>query len=178
MTLSEVLRNGKLVCFATGLIGCATAAEPMVSMHQDSSLSRYTLLEVPPVTDESGQKADFDPASVVTEELRSQLAVHGLTVAADDTTAGSDALIVKSSLIAYNPGNPAKAWVGMASGSAEATVKTTLIDKKSGDVIGTMITPQNETAGLYGYAIPLSRLVLKSVAKGIADDLSKRIGGS
>ena len=168
-----------LVVFFTAatLAGCTPAAETVTSMHAVGPVPAYSALQVQPVTNDTGNASASDPAAALTEKISAELQERGYRVL-NGNQAPSDALIVKCSLVSYQAGDPMRAWLTVQGGQAQATVKTILIDKKSGRVLATMLTPASFAAGLYGYAIPPDQYVLNSVAKGIANEIDARVKNS
>jgi hypothetical protein len=143
-------------------------------MHGTEPVGRYSTLQVEPVTNDTGNTFDSDPAAALTHKITEELEARGYTVT-DTAHAPPDALIVKCSLVSYEPGSPIKAWFGAQGGQAHATVKTSLIDKKSGRVLATMLTPASFAAGLFGYAMSPEQIVVTSAAKGIANEIDARL---
>lgn len=169
--------------------GCAAqGASSMVSMHQDAPLAHYSLIEIAPVSNDV-RMGSTDAAALLAQDLHSEFVSLGYTVA-DNTSTAPDALILRCAIMKYNPGNFAEAWAGMEKGHPSITIKTALIDKKTDTVVGTMLTPVTIHTGdvvqniLFPITIigtvaqsasPIDQNMMSYVAKGIADEIDKRL---
>ena len=83
-------------------------------------------------------------------------------------------LIIKSSLVTYEPGNAAKRWLLLGTGKTRATVRTSLIDKMTGKSIGEIVINEEAVGGGL-YSVGAYKWILKVVAKGIANEIDNKI---
>jgi Domain of unknown function (DUF4410) len=180
--------NGWFVCavFAmTVLWGCAAEPEPLAT-EAGVSLAGRTNLAVAPASNDTGQNYDFDVAGALTEDLKSALQAKGYTVS-DPKAAPPDALIIQSSLLSYAPGNAAERVVG--AGTTETRVKTTAVDKKTGEPVGDLLTTKQVGGSPIALLCPAcavatvagtigeDKRILKSVADEVATAIDRRIKG-
>ena len=169
------------------LWGCATPAPPQLVIEPGASLTGYKNLAVAPVTNDTGQKFDFDFVGAFTGYLKGALTAKGYDVT-DASAAPSDALIIQCSFLTYEPGNAVER--GFGAGATVAIVKTTIIDKKSGKPVADMVSTKRIGAGTLGLPIliaPLSvpleaaatagayKSVLQKVANDVATAIDKKI---
>ena len=155
------------------LVGCS--APPELVMQPGASLSGRILLAVAPAVNDTGQTYELDIAGVFTDDLASALRSKGYIVT-DSNTAPADAVIVQCSFITYAPGNAFQRWLAPGWGATEATVKTSLIDKNTGSVVGGMLTrKQVESGGLL--SLGAYKYILQRVADDVAEAIDKKIKG-
>jgi len=154
--------------------GCATE-RPMVRMEKGASLTGYKLVEVTPVSNETGRTYDFEVTDVITQYIKSSLQEKGFTVA-EITSAEENVIILKSSLTSYEPGSAFKRWLLPGYGKTQCTLKTSLIDKKTGKILGEMVAA--EAVGSGGlYSIGADKWILNVVAKSISDEIDRKVKG-
>ncbi len=158
----------------------------MVRMEKGVSLSEYKVFEVMPVSNETGKTFEFDVADELTQHIKAKIKDKGYVINERKEVKDS-VLVIKSSLITYEPGSAAKRFLG--GGKTRATVRTSLIDKMTGKVIGEIVSVE-EVGGKYvemwGFEYnPVDALsnvgaykrILGVVAKGIANEIDKNIKG-
>jgi hypothetical protein len=155
------------------LIGCA--AETALRMEEGVSLAGYKVFEVVPVSNETGKTFKFDVAAELTKQLKLKLEEKGYDVAGEGSV-GEDVLIVNSNLMSYAPGSALMRWVVPGAGATQAVVKTSLIDKKTGTVMGEMATSESVSSGGL-FSIGADKWVVGVVATGIADEIDKQVKG-
>jgi Domain of unknown function (DUF4410) len=155
--------------------GCTAPSPPELTMQPGASLSASTLLAVAPASNDTGQTYELDITGVFTDDLRSALRSKGYTVA-DSNTAPPNAVIVQCSFISYAPGNAAQRWIFPGLGPTEATVKTSLIDENTGNVLGGMLTRKEVTGGGL-LSVGAYKFILQHVANDVADAIDKKIKG-
>lgn len=162
------------------LFGCTIAPEPKVWMEKGATLKHYRGFEVMPAQNETGKTFDVDVAAILTEQLVSKLRAKSYTVNAEGQEP-QDVLTLRSSVVKYESG----------SGSAECIVRTVLIDRKTGKLLGEMVTGHSvDAAAAFAGGLligpiwgPLnlagsmaqSQKILDTIATGIVDELEKRI---
>lgn len=154
--------------------GCVTS-KPMVSMVKDVSFAGYKVFEIPPVLDETGKTFEFDVADTLTQSIRSQLRDKGYIVS-DGTATLDEVLIIKSSLLSYEPGSAFKRWLAPGFGKTQATVKTSLIDKRTGKVRGELVSAETVSGGGL-YSAGADKRILEAIAEGIVDEIEKKVKG-
>ncbi len=154
------------------IAGCVTS-KPMVSMMQGVSLTGYKMFEVHPVLNETGKTFEFDVTDTLTQNIKSKLRDKGYIVS-DGTAPSEEILIIKSSLLSYEPGSAFKRWLAPGFGKTQATVKTLLIDKRTGKVIGEMVSAEAVSAGGL-YSAGADKRILDAIAEGIADEIEKKV---
>jgi len=159
--------------------GCATEPQPQLVTDPGVSLAGYKELEVAPAVNNTGQTFDFDFVSVFTEDLKSALQAKGYHVS-NVNGSTPDALIVQCTFVTYSPGNATERMVG--AGTTEATVKTTVVDKKSGKAVGDMVTTK-KIGGGFPLLCPACAVIVaastigeyKRILQGVADDVASAI---
>lgn len=156
------------------LCGCV-AAKPMVSMEKGVSLKTYKIFEVAPAINETGETFEFDVTGELTQKLKSRLKEKGYIVAEENNSEASEnVLVLQNSLMDYKPGNAFGRWLMPGAGVTQATVKTSLIDKKTENIIGEMVTSESVAAGGL-YSVGAYKQILDTIAKGIANEIDKRM---
>jgi hypothetical protein len=164
-----------IVCLIFVFISGCVSSKPMVSMRGNVSLAGYKSFEVEPVLNETGKKFDFDVSGKLTEEIKSKMIEKGFVVS-ERTSSSAQVLIIKSSLISYEPGNAFKRWILPGFGKTQATVKTSLIDKKTGKVLGELVSAETVSAGGL-YSAGADKRILDAIAEGIVDEIEKKAKG-
>lgn len=157
------------------LTGCATEQPQLVTV-PGVSLAGYKTLAVAPASNDTGQSSDFDFAAIFTDDLKSALQAKGYDVS-DANAAPADALIVQCSFVNYAPGNAFQRWLLPGLGTTQTTVKTTLIDKKTGKALGDMVTIKAITGGFFG-GVGGYRSILESVASDVSTAIDNKIKGA
>lgn len=156
------------------IAGCVTS-KPMVSMMEGVSLTGYKMFEVHPVLNETGKTFEFDVADTLTQNIKSKLKDKGYIVS-DGTETSKEVLIIKSSLLSYEPGSAFKRWIAPGFGKTQATVKTLLIDKRTGKVLGELVSAEAVSAGGL-YSAGADKRILDAIAEGLADEIEKKVKG-
>jgi hypothetical protein len=156
------------------VIGCA-AAKPAVWMEKGVSLSGYKVFEVMPVSNETGKTFEFDVANELTQHIKSKLKDKGYIIS-EEKKAVEGVLIIKSSLIVYEPGSAFKRWILTGLGKTQCTLKTSLVDKKTGKVLGEMLAAEEVSSGGL-YSIEADKWILNVVAKSISDEIDRKVKG-
>jgi hypothetical protein len=94
---------------------------------------------------------------------------------ADIVVGLENVLILKSSLTEYEPGSPIVLLASPFYGATICTVRSSLIDKRTGNALGEIIVPR--TVGGGGPKFGADRRILEAVASDIVDEVDKRIKG-
>jgi len=127
------------------------------------SLSGYQAFEVSPVSNETGRAFDFDVAAEITRHIVSKLRQEGLNV----TDTSGKTLVIKSRLTLYET---------RVAGTANCTVRSTLIDKDTGRLLGEIVAARSVSAGgLPQLGLKPERAVLEMVADEIVAQIEGRI---
>jgi len=156
-------------------IGSCATGTPMTAIYEGASLTGYKTVEITPVSNDTGKTLDFDVAAAITQHLRSLMQSKGYRLA--DTVAGSDdVLILKSSLAEYESGSALVRWFATFEGATICTVRSSLIDKRTGNALGEIIVPRIVSGGGL-YSVGADRWILGVVASDIVDEVDKRIRG-
>lgn len=156
------------------LSGCVTS-KPMVFTDKKVSLVDYKVFEVPAVLNETGKTFEFDVADTLTQNIKSKLIGKGYIVS-DGTATSEQVLTIKSSLLSYESGSAFKRWLAPGFGKTQATVKTSLIDKKTGKVLEELVSAETVSAGGL-YSAGADKRVLEVIAEGIVDEIEKKAKG-
>ncbi len=168
--------------------GCFPHQKLMVWMENGVSLSEYKVFEVMPVSNETGKTFEFDVADELTQHIKAKIKDKGYVIN-ERKEAKDSVLVIKSSLITYKPGSTATRLLLPGGGKTRATVRTSLIDKMTGKVIGEMVSVEEvggEYVEMWGFEYnPVDALsnvgaykwILGVVAKGIANEIDKNVKG-
>ncbi len=169
--------------------GCSIRQKLMVRMENGVSLSEYKVFEVMPVSNETGKTVEFDVADELTQHIKAKIKDKGYVINERKEVKDS-VLVIKSSLMAYEPGNAAvrSTFPGIIPvpgiGDTRAIVRTSFIDKMTGKVIGEMVT--TEQVGTLGslwvhefpiFTVGAYKKILGVIAKAIANEIDKNVKG-
>jgi hypothetical protein len=153
------------------LCGCV-AAKPMVSMEEGAFLKTYKVFQVAPAINETGETFEFDVTGELTNKVKLRLTEKGYKV--EEVSASEGVLVIKNSLMDYEAGNAAGRWLAPGVGVTQATVKTSLIDKTTGTIIGEMVTSESVSGGGL-FSVGAYKQILDTIAKGIANEIDTRM---
>jgi hypothetical protein len=191
--LPAKLRWARYLLLLLFVYGCSETTQ--ITSEPGASLSDYHVLEVAPVTNDTGQIFSFDIASFFTDELQSDLRSKGYEIAGHEQSQAK-ILIIKCSIVSYSPGSAGKKAAAVALGllpggyfvtpKDTTTVKATLIDPQTGKTLADIVSNQSETeSGLLpptsfgnGHGISListEKLVLREAAWGVASRIDEKI---
>lgn len=164
------LRVLLLLLFGLFMGGCA-AGTSVVSIDKNASFSGYQGVEVLPVVNETGTTFGFDVPGEITTRLTQNLQKEGVVVI--DGKQSSDAiLVIRTSLLVYEPGNAFARWAVPGAGKTNCTIKSILVDKQTGKTRGEILVPKEiGTGGLY--SIGADKRILGDVAATMVDELKK-----
>lgn len=154
--------------------GCVTS-KPMVYMQRDASLANYNIFEVPPMRNLSGKTYKFDVSNTLTQHIKSKLKDKGFAIFNGRTIVGKT-LVIKTSLISYEPGSAIKRWFAPGFGKTQVTVETILIDKKTRRTLGEFISADTVSSGGL-FSAGADKSILDSTAAGIVGEIEKIIKG-
>ena len=147
----------------------------MVSMVEGVSLASYKVFEVQPVLNETGKSYEFDVAGTLTQNIKSKFRDKGYLVS-DETATSEEVLIIKSILLSYDPGSALKRWLIPGFGKTQATVKTSLLDKNTGKMLGEFVSADAVSAGGL-YSAGADKRILDAIAGGIVNEIEKKAKG-
>ena len=136
--------------FVTGPVFAALGS-PIVWLADDVSLKGYTQVILYPVSNDTGERFEFDVAAAIADSVRTALSEAGLQIIDhDESESEDDALILKSSIVFYAPGSVGGRWIGMGGGAAVCILRTYVIAKDSDEIMGEIIVAkQVATGGLF-----------------------------
>lgn len=167
------MKDTHFLIFFLFLVVIACTSEPAVRIEEDYSLINYEVIDVVFAENVTGETFDFDIAEALTKHLKLQLKQKGYLIT-QDIEKDENVLIVKSSIVSYNPGSAFKRWLMPGAGKTQATVRTSLIDKKSGIIIGEMVNSEAVSSGGL-YSVGANKWILEVIAKGIASEIDERL---
>jgi hypothetical protein len=144
-------------------------------MVEDVSLADYKVFEVPPVLNATGKTFEFDVADILTQNIKSKLGGKGYTVS-DGSATLEQVVIIKSSLLSYEPGDAFKRWLAPGYGKTQATVRTSLIDKRTGKLLAELVSADAVSAGGL-YSAGADKRILDAIAEGVVDAIEKKARG-
>lgn len=165
-------KNFILVFFLLLFLGGCVAAQPMVSMEEGASLKTYKVFEVIPAINETGETFEFDVTGELTNKVKLRLSDLGYKV--EEVNLSEGVLVIKNSLMDYEAGNAAGRWLAPGVGVTQATVKTSLIDKTTGTIIGEMVTSESVSGGGL-FSVGAYKQILDTIAKGIVNEIDTRM---
>ncbi len=155
----------------TGRIG-----KSMVRWTKGISLAEYKAFEVIPVSNETGNTYDFDVTDLITQEIMSNLKDKGYVITEESSTE-KNVIIIKSRLLAFDTGITIKQLVlADKLGTPQATVKTSLIDKRTGKVVGLIMTHEKDNRVLAGASGKLILNIAKAITKEIDNKFKEKEG--
>jgi len=127
-------------------------------------LSGYNAFEVMPVSNDTGEIFDSDVAAEITRHIILRLRQEGFNIA---ETPGST-VIIKTSLTYYEVSR---------TGRATCTIKSMLIDKRTGKGLGEILTTRSVTVGgLSQLGLEADRAVLEMAVEDIVTQLERKTG--
>jgi len=165
-------KNFILVFFLLLFLGGCVATQPMVSMEEGASLKNYKVFEVIPAINETGETFEFDVTGELTNKVKLRLSDLGYKV--EEVNLSEGVLVIKNSLMDYEAGNAAGRWLAPGVGVTQATVKTSLIDKTTGTIIGEMVTSESVSGGGL-FSVGAYKQILDTIAKGIVNEIDTRM---
>lgn len=154
--------------------GCATE-KPMTRMEKGSSLAGYKVIEVTPVLNETGKAINFEVTDALTQYIKASLQEKGFLVS-EILGSEENVMILKNHLTSYEPGSAFKRWVLPGLGKTQCTLKTSLIDRKTGKVLAEMVAAEEVGSGGL-YSIGADKWILNVVARSISDEIDRKVKG-
>ena len=153
----------------------ADLGKPIVWLADDVSLAGHKQVVVHPVSNDTGEKFEFEVANIMTETIRNELIEAGLEVLDPNTSQEENQMIVmENSLIFYTPGNISGRWVGFGGGASICILRTYLMDNKTDEVIGEIIVAKQVSGGGLFSAGAEKSIPVKTAKKAV-DQLVKLV---
>jgi hypothetical protein len=144
-------------------------------MEDGVSLSRYKAFEIATASNDTGEPLESDVTDTLTADIKSELEARGYKVA-ETSAEPEDVLRIEAHLLDYKPGSAFARWLAPGAGKTQIIVRTFLIDKKTGEQIGEFISDEAVTEGGL-FTLGADVYTLKSIAKGIADQIDQQMKG-
>jgi hypothetical protein len=191
---SKLLGGVPILFLLASTCGCASSPTQL-TMQPGASLSEYRIFEVDPASNDTGQTFSFDVSEFFTGELQDDLRNKGYVVASQSDAPGN-ILIVKCSIVSYSAGTVGKKAaaevLGLVPGGFlmmpkdSTTVKTKLVDQKTGKVMADLVSNEAETeSGIMpptsfgnGHGISMissQKLVLREAAWAVASKIDEQM---
>jgi hypothetical protein len=145
--------------------GCAAKKPPPEI--PDIPLSSYSLFELPPVANKSGNPAGVEAAQIIGEGIGIELKNRGYNIV-NSAPPESEPLLIKCDLTGYQPDTSSS-----NSGTTAITLKVTFVDLKNGHVRGEFDDAQNVQGG----GLQSDRDILLGFAKGAGIQIDSRVKG-
>ena len=154
------------------LAGCATG-KPVVWTEEGVSLSSYRTVRVGEVANATGQASADPVAQALTRGIRDRLREQGIHLS-DDANGGDATLVFESRLDLYAPGNAFSRWVTPGEGTTQCRVVGDLLDGRTHDQLGVVLSDRAVSGGGLLSAGADSRIV-EVVASDIADGIAREL---
>lgn len=157
------------------LSGCAAFARSEPIVYWDPRAPRIDRpLVVEPAVNATGFALDPDIAGTVADELRTRLRDRNLI---RDSASGStaDAIAVRTFVIAYDPGNAVQRWAAPGWGTTYCTLRTTLVDQRTGETVGEIVVDKSVGVGGF-YTVGADRWIVGATVDEIADEIARKLG--
>jgi hypothetical protein len=168
-----MINSASILCLLVSLLVSGCASTPAVRMESAEPLRKYGIFEVEPVSNDTGKTFAFDIAEEFANQIRSQLESKGYIVASG-SGGTDDALIIRCSIASYAPGSAFTRWLAPGAGKTQATVLTSLVDKRTGSAVGEMLSAEAVGGGGL-YSVGADRWILEKIAKGIVEKIEERM---
>lgn len=163
-----------LTIFSNTIAYAATTKGIVEWLSADADFSNVRVIELHATTNATGKFLDKDIIDGITETLRKKITDAGI-VSTDSGANNKPAIVVKTSVLHYEPGSVGGRWIGFGGGAAVCILRSNLIDAETGYLLGDLIgTHQVEVGGLFSAGAHLT--VSKSSAKKIAERILELFG--
>ena len=144
-----------------------------VWVNPDASFSKYKTITVDNFTNSTDKKSsEYDITGKLTNLLKSNLANKRFVLVSAGEKPDNN-LIVKCDIVYFEPGSAFERWFGggMFGGAIQLSIRTTLIDETSNNVLSDFLTD----AEILGYAptVDQDEQILANVAERIANGINK-----
>ena len=171
-----------LVGFLALLVSaCVTGKPSFVWVEKGVSFAGYQRIEVAPVQDETGGRDEtgaafgIDVPGKITDYLKSKLKEKGYMLQ-DDTQVTAHALVIQTHLVKYEPGSAFGRWLGSGIGRTRCTIRSVLVDKKTGNVLGEIVVPEAVSEGGL-FSVGADSWILGTVAQNLVEEVDRLIKG-
>lgn len=142
---------------------------------QDATFTGVRQVEFHPVVNNTGKHFDFDAAAAATQTLRERLTQAGMVLISPGAPAPQQRIVIKSSLVYYQPGSVGGRWFGFGGGSAVCILRTLLLDGRSDRLLGDLTGAyQVQIGGLF--TIGAEKKVPTAAAELLADRILNLVG--
>lgn len=141
-----------LVVFLAVLVSACAIGTPRVWLEKGVSFAGYQTIELTPIRDETGgqdatgEPFEFDVPGEITKNIKSGLESKGYMVR-EVTQAPDRALVIQTHLLKYEPGSALGRWMTPGVGKTQSTIKSVLVDKKTGQLLGEIVTTKEVSGG-------------------------------
>ncbi len=170
-----------LVGFLALLVSaCVTGKPSFVWVEKGVSFAGYQRIEVAPVQDETGgrdetgEAFEIDVPGEIAKNIKSGLQEKGYMLQ-DDTQVTAHALVIQTHLVKYEPGTDRR-WFGSGTGRARCTIRSFLVDKKTGNVLGEIVVSEGVSVG-GRFSERAGSKILGIVAQNLVEEVDSLIKG-
>lgn len=153
--------------------GCATGT-PTVWLEKGSSFAGYQTIEVPPILNETDSDYEFDAPEVITtlhNHMTSGFESKGYLVP-DVAQEIDHALVIQTHLLLYRAGSAFGRWLGSGMGKAKCTIKSVLVDKKTGHRLGEIMSAKEVSEGGL-FSVGADSRILETVAMDVVEEVDR-----
>ena len=170
-----------LVVFLAVLVSACAGKPSFVWVQKGVSFAGYQTIELTPIQDETGgedatgEPFEFDVPGEITKHIKSGLESKGYMVR-QDTQVSEGALVIQTHLLQYEPGTALGRWMGSGIGRARCTIRSFLIDKKTGNVLGDIVVPAAVSEGGL-FSIGAGSWIIGATAQDVVDEVDRLIKG-
>ena len=171
-----------LVGFLALLVSaCVTGKPSFVRVEKGVSFAGYQRIEVAPVQDETGgrdetgEAFEIDVPGEIAKNIKSGLKEKGYMLQ-DDTQVTAHALVIQTHLLKYEPGSALERWLGSGMGRARCTIRSFLVDKKTGNVLGEIVVSEAVSEGGL-LSVGAGSWILGTVAQNLVEEVDRLIKG-
>jgi hypothetical protein len=152
------------------LTGCGATSFDS-KLPETYSLRAGQTIELPPIENVTGKTLD-PPADQIFNEYMAGLLKERKLLNLASTPA---AVVLKTKLIEYEPGNAFGRWLLPGMGTTICTVDAELLDKQTGALIGRLNSRQTVSFG-GAYSIGADTYICKRVADDLVAEIDKKVG--
>ena len=174
--MKKVLKYLSLLPIVYMYISCAPVHErSTIWVDPDASFSKYETLTVENFTNSTDKKSsEYDITGKLTNHLNISLTKRGFALIQTGKNPGKN-IIIKNDIVNFEPGSAFGRWfgVGIAGGAIQLSIRTTLIDELSNNILSDFITD----AEIIGFSptVDQDEQVLINVSERIANEINNLI---
>jgi hypothetical protein len=166
---------------ALSLVTPAAAREeaPIVWVDKSRSLAGARIVDVMPVTDETGASIPPERLVEIRKAIQDVLDASGSAAAASTLAPGSIGLRLQTILTSFKTGDPAGRWVGFGAGAAKCTIRARLLELDSSRVVADIISTRIVDSGGF-FTVGVDTRIHQDLAHDIGKAVAKVLasGGS